>query len=41
MLDTLGSISKTDIRSSLKEWEETTPLPFYSIGTPELTKSCG
>ena len=38
MLDTLGSISKTDIRSSLKEWEETTPLPFYSIGTPELTK---
>lgn len=38
MLDTLGLISKADIRSSLKEWTETTPLPFYSIGTPEVTK---
>lgn len=38
MLDTLGNISKADIRSFLKEWEEATPLPFYSIGTPELTK---
>ncbi|MDD3037542.1 xanthan lyase [Bacteroides sp.] len=38
MLDTLGIISKADIHSSLREWTETTPLPFYSIGTPEVTK---
>ena len=38
MLDTLGQMSRTDIYSSLKEWEQLTPLPFYSIGEPELTK---
>lgn len=38
MLDTLGNIGNADICSFLKEWTETTPLPFYSIGTPELTK---
>ena len=38
MLDTLGEISRTDIRSLLGEWEKTTPLPFYSLGEPTLTK---
>lgn len=38
MLDTLGRISRTDIHSLLKEWEKPTPLPFYSLGEPELTK---
>ena len=38
MLDTLGQISRTDISSSLVEWEKPTLLPFYSIGDPELTK---
>lgn len=38
MLDTLGRISRTDIYSLLKEWEKPTPLPFYSLGEPELTK---
>ncbi len=38
MLDTLGEMSRTDLYSYLKEWEQLTPLPFYSIGEPELTK---
>ena len=38
MLDTLGKISRTDIRSLLGEWEKPTPLPFYSLGEPTLTK---
>lgn len=38
MLDTLGRISRTDIRSLLGEWERPTPLPFYSLGEPTLTK---
>ena len=37
MLDTLGKISRTDIRSLLGEWEKPTPLPFYSLGEPTLT----
>ena len=28
MLNTLGQMSRTDIYSSLKEWEQLTPLPF-------------
>lgn len=31
-------MSRTDLYSYLKEWEQLTPLPFYSIGEPELTK---
>lgn len=38
MLDTLGTISKTDIYSHLTEWKQPTPLPFYTIATPEVTK---
>lgn len=38
MLDTLGQISRTDIYSLLKEWEKPSPLPFYSIAEPEVTK---
>lgn len=38
MLDTLGRISRTDISSRLEEWEKPTPLPFYSLGEPTLTK---
>lgn len=41
MLDTLGKISRTDIYSLLQEWEKPTPLPFYSIGEPEVTKVIG
>lgn len=38
MLDTLGQISRTPLYSYLEEWEKPTPLPFYSVGEPELTK---
>lgn len=38
MLDTLAVISKTDIASYLAEWKRPTPLPFYTIGNPEITK---
>lgn len=38
MLDTLGKISQTDIYSFLTEWQRPTPLPFYSIARPEVTK---
>lgn len=39
MLDTLGTISQTDIASYLPEWVRPTPLPFYSIGKPEVIKT--
>ena len=38
LLDTLGAISQTDIRSQIAEWNQPTPLPFYSIGLPVVTK---
>ncbi|MDH6535260.1 xanthan lyase [Parabacteroides sp. 52] len=38
LLDTLGQISQTDIRSTLPEWEKPTPLPYYIISQPEVTK---
>lgn len=38
LLDTLGKISQTDIYSYLTEWTQLTPLPFYSIAKPELTR---
>ncbi len=38
MLDTLGQISRTPLYSYLEEWEKPTPLPFYLIGEPEVTK---
>lgn len=37
LLDTLGHISHTDIRSGLSEWAHATPLPYYNIGRPEVT----
>jgi ABC-type transport system involved in multi-copper enzyme maturation permease subunit len=37
LLDYLGEISETDIRSYIPEWNHPTPLPFYSIGTPNVT----
>jgi ABC-type transport system involved in multi-copper enzyme maturation permease subunit/uncharacterized membrane protein YgdD (TMEM256/DUF423 family) len=38
LLDTLGRISQTDIKSTIREWESPTPLPYYSIGAPEIIK---
>lgn len=38
LLDTLGVISGSDIRSGISGWERPTPLPFYTIGQPEVTK---
>lgn len=38
LLDTLGIISQTDIYSHLAEWKQPTPLPFYTIAPPEVTK---
>ena len=38
LLDTLGTVSQTDIRSQIVEWEQPTPLPYFSIGLPEVTK---
>lgn len=38
MLDTLGKRTQTDLLSALAEWKKPTPLPFYSIGTPDVTK---
>ena len=36
LLDTLGVIGKADIHESLKKWDSVTPLPRYTIGTPEV-----
>lgn len=38
LLDTLEAISKSDIRSGMAGWNSPTPLPFYTIGQPEVTK---
>ena len=38
LLDTLGNISHTDIRSGLSEWLHPTPLPYYSLGRPDVTR---
>lgn len=38
LLDTLGNISHTDIRSGLSEWSYPTPLPYYTLGRPEVTR---
>lgn len=38
LLDTLGMISRSDIRSGISGWERPTPLPFYTIGQPGVTK---
>lgn len=38
MLDTLGTISNTDIKSHISEWTSLTSLPFYTIGRPEVTR---
>jgi len=38
LLDTLGRISDTDIRSGISEWNYPTQLPYYSIQLPEITR---
>lgn len=38
LLDTLGSVSQSDIRSGLSDWSHVNPLPYYSIGRPEVTR---
>jgi hypothetical protein len=39
LLDRLGSIAHTDVRRNISEWTHPTPLPVYSIGSPEVTKT--
>lgn len=38
LLDTLGSISKTELNSQLKEWVVPVNLPLYTIGKPQVTQ---
>lgn len=38
LLDTLGTISGADLRTPIAGWSQPTPLPFYTIGQPEVTK---
>lgn len=38
LLDTLGMISGADIRAGISGWDRPTPLPFYTIGQPEVIK---
>ncbi|RHJ84794.1 xanthan lyase [Parabacteroides sp. AM08-6] len=38
LLDRLGEISDTDIKLQIKDWDKPVPLPFYTIGKPEVTK---
>lgn len=37
LLDTLGMISETDLRTPLNEWNYPTNLPKYILGTPDVT----
>lgn len=39
MLDTLGALSDSDLRSHLPEWNHPTPLPLYTIGLPEVIQA--
>ncbi len=38
LLDTLGRISKTDIKPKFLEWNNPTPLAYYSVRQPEITQ---
>lgn len=38
LLDTLGTLSETDIRSYVPEWNKLTPLPFYTIVSPKVMR---
>lgn len=38
MLDTLGNISNTDIKSYIPGWIKPTPLPLFTIGSPEVLR---
>lgn len=38
LLDTLGAISQTDIYKYVDEWNHTTPLPYFTIGNPDVTQ---
>ena len=36
LLDTMGALAGVDLRSPLKAWNYPTPLPVYTLGTPEV-----
>lgn len=36
LLDTLGVIGRAEIKLNISEWNQATPLPYYSIGRPEV-----
>ncbi|NLZ94821.1 MAG: xanthan lyase, partial [Bacteroidales bacterium] len=38
LLDTLGVIADLDLHTPLKEWNNPTNLPFYTLWTPEVTQ---
>lgn len=38
LLDTLGMVSGADLRAGISGWNRPTPLPFYTIGQPKVTK---
>lgn len=38
LLDTLGRISRADIRSEVSEWNSPVSLPYYTIAQPEVIK---
>jgi ABC-type transport system involved in multi-copper enzyme maturation permease subunit len=38
LLDTLGEISQTDIKSRIAEWDYPSNLPYYTIGLPNVSK---
>ncbi|GHT70661.1 xanthan lyase [Bacteroidia bacterium] len=38
LLDTLGEISNTDIKSRIVEWNSPSNLPYYTVGLPNVSK---
>ncbi len=36
LLDTMGAIAGVDLRAPLEAWNHPTPLPVYTLGTPEI-----
>ena len=38
MLDTMGRLTKSDLRSNLKEWDKPTEVAEFLFGTPTVTK---
>ncbi|NDV64518.1 xanthan lyase [Bacteroides sp. 224] len=37
LLDTLGHITQTDIRSEITKWNHPTPLPYFTVYPPEVS----